>query len=57
MGLLNFLLKLPTMPEPSATLNFIVSIPAVPFMLPYFIGINLLQTSAREKQASIAPRK
>lgn len=33
----------PTLPEPFATLNFIVSIPAVPFMFPYFIGINLLK--------------
>jgi len=33
----------PTLPEPFATLNFVVSIPAVPFMLPYFIGINLLR--------------
>ncbi|RFZ91232.1 hypothetical protein D0C36_20055 [Mucilaginibacter conchicola] len=33
----------PTLPEPFSTLNFIVSIPAVPFMLPYFIGINLLK--------------
>jgi len=33
----------PTLPEPFATLNFVVSIPAIPFMLPYFIGINLLR--------------
>lgn len=33
----------PTLPEPFATLNFIVSIPAVPFMFPYLIGINLLR--------------
>ena len=33
----------PTLPEPFPTLNFIVSIPAVPFMFPYFIGINLLR--------------
>jgi len=33
----------PTLPEPFATLNFVVSIPAVPFMVPYFIGINLLR--------------
>jgi len=33
----------PTLPEPFATLNFIVSIPAVPFMFLYFIGINLLR--------------
>jgi len=33
----------PSLPEPFATLNFIVSIPAVPFMFPYFIGINLLR--------------
>jgi hypothetical protein len=32
----------PSLPEPFSTLNFIVSIPAVPFMLPYFMGINLL---------------
>ncbi|WP_157543850.1 hypothetical protein [Mucilaginibacter paludis] len=33
----------PTLPEPFGTLNFVVSIPAVPFMLPYFIGVNLLR--------------
>ncbi|MFT3933986.1 MAG: hypothetical protein QM726_10255 [Chitinophagaceae bacterium] len=38
-----FALLPPTLPEPFATLNFIVSIPAVPFMFPYFIGINLLR--------------
>lgn len=44
----------PTLPEPFATLNFIVSIPAVPFMLPYFIGINLLKTSGPGKPALTA---
>jgi len=45
ISLVFFLLDVlpPTLPEPFATLNFIVSIPAVPFMLPYFIGINLLR--------------
>lgn len=45
ISLLFFLLDVlpPTLPEPFATLNFIVSIPAVPFMVPYFIGINLLR--------------
>lgn len=33
----------PTLPEPFATLNFIVSIPAIPFYFPYFIGINILR--------------
>ncbi len=37
----------PTLPEPFATLNFIVSIPAVPFMFPYFIGINLLRRAGK----------
>jgi len=45
ISLLFFLLDVlpPTCPEPFATLNFVVSIPAIPFMLPYFIGINLLR--------------
>lgn len=45
LSLLFFLLDVlpPTLPEPFATLNFIVSIPAVPFFFPYFIGINLLR--------------
>lgn len=45
LSLLFFLLDVlpPTLPEPFATLNFIVSIPAVPFFFPYFIGINLLK--------------
>ena len=33
----------PSLPDPFATLNFIVSIPAVPFYFPYFIGIKLLR--------------
>lgn len=45
ISLVFFLLDVlpPTWPEPFATLNFIVSIPAIPFMLPYFMGLNLLQ--------------
>ena len=45
ISLVFFLLDVlpPTLPEPFATFNFIVSIPAIPFMLPYFIGINLLR--------------
>ena len=39
----------PTLPDPFATLNFIVSIPAVPFMFPYFIGINLLRRAGNAK--------
>jgi hypothetical protein len=51
ISLLFFILDVlpPTLPEPFATLNFIVSIPAVPFMLPYFIGVNLLKTNAPRK--------
>jgi hypothetical protein len=44
----------PTLPEPFATLNFIVSIPAVPFMLPYFIGINLLKLAGNHSMVSKA---
>lgn len=45
ISLLFFVLDVlpPTLPEPFATLNFVVSIPAVPFMIPYFIGVNLLR--------------
>ena len=40
----------PTLPEPFATLNFIVSIPAVPFMVVYFMGINLVSVAAKQHQ-------
>lgn len=40
----------PSLPDPFATLNFIVSIPAVPFMFPYFIGINLLRRAGNESE-------
>jgi len=45
LSLLFFLFDIlpPSLPEPFSTLNFIVSIPAVPFYFPYFIGINLLR--------------
>lgn len=54
ISLLLFLLDVlpPTWPEPFATLNFIVSIPAIPFMLPYFIGINLLRKFGSDKGAN-----
>lgn len=31
------------LPEPFVTAGFAVSIPAIPFILPYFIGVNLLR--------------
>ena len=54
ISLLFFLLDLlpPTLPEPFATLNFIVSIPAIPFMLPYFMGINLLRKLGDDESES-----
>lgn len=50
VSLLFFILDVlpPSLPEPFATLNFVVSIPAVPFMIPYFIGVNLLRTLGNE---------
>ena len=53
ISLVFFLLDVlpPTSPEPFATLNFVVSIPAIPFMLPYFIGINLLRKVGDEPSA------
>lgn len=33
------------LPEPFVTAGFAVSIPAIPFLMPYFMGINLLQRS------------
>jgi len=42
----------PSLPDPFATLNFIVSIPAIPFMVPYFIGINLLRRAGNNNAAS-----
>ena len=32
-----------TLPEPFATAGYLVSIPAIPFIMPYLIGINLLR--------------
>jgi hypothetical protein len=45
ISLLLFLLDVlpPSFPEPFATLNLVVSIPAVPFLMPYFMGVNLLR--------------
>ena len=34
----------PSFPEPFATLSYIVSIPAFPFFMPYFMGVNLLSS-------------
>ena len=33
------------LPEPFVTAGFAVSIPAIPFLMPYFMGINLLRRS------------
>jgi hypothetical protein len=38
-----FIVLSPFSPEPIATAGFAVSIPAVPFIMPYLIGINLLR--------------
>lgn len=50
ISLLFFLLDVlpPSFPEPFATLNLIVSIPAIPFLMPYFIGINLLKRASND---------
>jgi hypothetical protein len=47
-SLVFFLLDIlpPSLPEPFATLSYIVSIPAIPFFMPYFMGVNLLKWSA-----------
>ena len=38
----------PSLPEPFPTLNLIVSIPAIPFLMPYFMGINLLRRASKQ---------
>ena len=45
ISLLGFLLNVlpPSVPEPLATASFIATIPAIPFLIPYLIGINLLR--------------
>jgi hypothetical protein len=45
ISLLGFLLNVlpPSVPEPLATVSFIATIPAIPFLMPYLIGINLLK--------------
>ncbi len=35
----------PTSPEPVATINYLVGIPAVTFVIPYLLGLNLLRVS------------
>lgn len=37
----------PGLPEPLATLGFLVCVPAIPFIMPYVIGVNLLQRVGR----------
>jgi hypothetical protein len=48
VSLVFFLLDIlpPSLPEPFATLSYIVSIPAIPFFMPYFMGVHLLKYSA-----------
>lgn len=45
ISLLGILLSIlpSSLPEPFITANFIATIPAVPFMMPYLVGINLLR--------------
>jgi len=44
LSLIGFLIVvLPFSTEPFATAGFIVSIPAIPFLMPYFMGINFLK--------------
>jgi hypothetical protein len=38
----------PSLPEPLATLSFIATIPAVLFLMPYFMAINLLKVVAKQ---------
>lgn len=49
-SLLFFILAVlpPSLPEPFETLNFITTIPAVPFMFPYFMGIHLLRRTGEK---------
>jgi hypothetical protein len=39
---------LPTSPEPLATINYLVGIPAVTFIIPYLLGLNLLRRSVKD---------
>ncbi len=45
ISVIAFLLNIipPASPEPLATLNYIVAIPAIPFIMPYLMAINLLK--------------
>jgi hypothetical protein len=45
ISVLGFLLNIlpPSVPEPLATLSFITTIPAVPFLMPYLMGVNFLK--------------
>lgn len=42
ISFLGFSIMLLSFVEPLATVSDIVSIPAIPFLMPYFMGINLL---------------
>ena len=37
----------PSSPEPFATLSYITSIPAIPFIMPYLMALNLLRLAAK----------
>lgn len=45
LSLVGFILNLtpPSFPEPFATAGFVVSVPAVPLIIPYLMGVNLLR--------------
>ncbi|MBE9462645.1 hypothetical protein ACFP1I_09595 [Dyadobacter subterraneus] len=40
----------PSCPDPLATISYLVSIPAFPFIMPYLIGVNLLVSKKEEVQ-------
>ena len=52
---LGFVLNLlpPGLPEPLSTMTYLVSIPAVPFIMPYLMGVGLLKRAGEKKEALI----
>jgi hypothetical protein len=44
----------PSLPEPLATLGYIAAVPAIPFVMPYLMGINLLWRDGADYKLIVA---
>jgi hypothetical protein len=52
LSAVGFMLNLlpPGLPEPLGTMSYLVSVPAIPFIMPYLMGVGLLKRAGEKKK-------